>query len=249
MKKLCHLSNNILIVSILLIVFFPTGAFSHCGNNFHAHVHTVKEIDALIGSCVDISCRFENFEGFDSRRITFGIWMKNKAEVSDTVYNSSGKINTYQMETTGNLRRQNCSIRIPNLTAAHADKYFFRLENEPVKVTFCDDPFKLTVRDSAWSPIINVSGSELKEHQSVTVTCSAHTPCSLSPPILSWNIEGDSVRKIEKITDGAFTTKFQETITLYDTHNGYSIKCSAKYPVTGGFKQAVAEKTLNVSCK
>ncbi|XP_014910683.1 vascular cell adhesion protein 1-like, partial [Poecilia latipinna] len=100
--------------------------------------------------------------------------------------------------------------------------------------------------DSPWSPSINVP-SDLKEHQSVTVTCSAFTPCPHSPPELTWNLQQDSLRQTEKNTDGTFTTKIQETITLSDTHDGYNIRCSARYPVIGGNKTAETEVTLSVS--
>ncbi|XP_014835536.1 PREDICTED: sialic acid-binding Ig-like lectin 12, partial [Poecilia mexicana] len=100
--------------------------------------------------------------------------------------------------------------------------------------------------DSPWRPSINVS-SDLKEHQSVTVTCSAFTPCPHSPPELTWNLQQDSLRQTEKNTDGTFTTKIQENITLSDTHNGYNICCSARYPVIGGSKTAGTEVTLSVS--
>ncbi|KAM4718257.1 vascular cell adhesion protein 1-like [Anableps anableps] len=100
--------------------------------------------------------------------------------------------------------------------------------------------------DSPWSPSIIVP-SNLKEHQSVTITCSALTPCPHSPPELTWNLQQDSHRQTENNTDGTFTTKIQETITLSDTHDGYNIRCSARYPVNGGSKTAETEVTLSVS--
>ncbi|XP_043961470.1 hemicentin-1-like [Gambusia affinis] len=103
------------------------------------------------------------------------------------------------------------------------------------------------IKGSPWSPIINISGGDLKENQSVTVTCSAFTPCPHSPPELTWNLQQDSPRQTEKNTDGTFATKIQENITLSDTHDGYNIRCSARYPVIGGNKTAETEVTLSVS--
>ncbi|KAM4544137.1 uncharacterized protein V3H82_021944, partial [Fundulus diaphanus] len=101
--------------------------------------------------------------------------------------------------------------------------------------------------DSPWSPSINISAADLKEHQSVTISCSALTPCPHSPPELTWSLQQDSHRQTEKNTEGTFTTKIQETITLSDTHDGYNISCSATYPVNGGSKTAETEVTLSVS--
>ncbi|XP_015251760.1 PREDICTED: B-cell receptor CD22-like [Cyprinodon variegatus] len=105
----------------------------------------------------------------------------------------------------------------------------------------------LQVKDSPWSPSINIPVGDLKEHQSVTISCSAVTPCPHSPPELTWNLQQDSERQTEKNTDGNFTTKIQETITLSDTHDGYNMSCSARYPVNGGSKTAETEVTLSVS--
>ncbi|KAM9713055.1 vascular cell adhesion protein 1-like [Menidia menidia] len=135
------------------------------------------------------------------------------------VYNSSKSENRYQMNITGNLSQKNCTTLISNSNT-----------------------------DSAWSPKIKTSGV-LKEKESVTITCSAFTPCPHSPPELTWNLQQHSHRQIEENTDGTFTSRIQETITLSDSHDGYNISCSVTYPVDGGkrVKSAQTEVTLSVS--
>ncbi|XP_045898414.1 vascular cell adhesion protein 1-like, partial [Micropterus dolomieu] len=98
------------------------------------------------------------------------------------------------------------------------------------------------------SPRIEIP-ADLKEKQSVTITCSASTPCPHSPPKLTWNLQQDSHSNTEENTDRTFTTKIQETITLSDQHDGYNITCSARYPVNEGkdVKTAEERKTLSVS--
>ncbi|KAE8280028.1 hypothetical protein D5F01_LYC22164 [Larimichthys crocea] len=104
------------------------------------------------------------------------------------------------------------------------------------------------VSDSPPSPRIEISG-DLKEKESVSITCSAFTPCPHSPPKLTWNLQQDSHNKIQENTDGTFTTKIQKTITLSDQHDGYNITCSVTYPVNEGkhVKTAEQRKTLSVS--
>ncbi|TDG97152.1 hypothetical protein EPR50_G00222880 [Perca flavescens] len=104
------------------------------------------------------------------------------------------------------------------------------------------------VSDYPPSPRIEISG-DLKEKESVTISCSASTPCPHSPPKLTWNLQQDPPNTIEENTDRTFTTKIQETITLSDTHDGFTISCSATYPVNEGREVKTAEerKTLNVS--
>ncbi|XP_047205062.1 sialic acid-binding Ig-like lectin 7 isoform X1 [Girardinichthys multiradiatus] len=245
------LSENVLTVNMLLIVFFLPGVSADCGDLKPAlFITTPKKIEALNGSCLHIPCSFNTKQTtFNNSRTIYGIWMKHIAgfrNPASSIFNSSGSVNTYSLNITGNLREGNCTTLFPDLKTSYTDKYFFRVENGPFRATACADPLQITVKDSPWSPSINISGGDLKEHQSVTITCSALTPCPHSPPELTWNLQQDSHRQTEKNTDGTFTTKIQENITLSDTHDGY-IRCSARYPVNGGNKTAETAVTLSVS--
>ncbi|XP_027860388.1 sialic acid-binding Ig-like lectin 13 [Xiphophorus couchianus] len=247
------LTENMLIVNMLLSLFFLPGALTvYCGvYNPALRITTPNNMQALIGSCLQIPCTY-NTENptYDRGKTIYGVWMKGGvillSSPSFVIFNSSGSINTYSLNITGNLKEKNCTTLFPNLTTSHTDIYFFRVENVVYRASACADPLQITVKDSPWSPSINLP-SDLKEHQSVTVTCSAFTPCPQSPPELTWNLQQDSLRQTEKNTDGTFTTKIQETITLSDTHDGYNIRCSARYPVIGGNKTAETKVTLSVS--
>ncbi|XP_047205743.1 titin-like isoform X2 [Girardinichthys multiradiatus] len=246
------LSENVLTVNMLLIVFFLPGVLADCGDRKPTlFITTPKKIEALNGSCLHITCSFNTKETtFNSSRTIYGIWMKQNLNFNHNpslvIFNSSGSVNTYSLNIAGHLREGNCTTLFPDLKTSYTDKYFFRVENGPFRATACADPLQITVKDSPWSPSINISGGDLKEHQSVTITCSALTPCPHSPPELTWNLQQDSHRQTEKNTDGTFTTKIQENITLSDTHDGY-IRCSARYPVNGGNKTAETAVTLSVS--
>ncbi|XP_054893365.1 hemicentin-1-like [Poeciliopsis prolifica] len=163
-------------------------------------------------------------------------------------FNSSGSINTRQMEITGDLTSNNCSTRISDLTATHRDKYILRIENEGIKKTFCENLVIVTVVETAWAPTIDVSRSNLKERQSVTVSCSAYTPCVHSPPELTWNLKRDSIGEEFGKNYGTHFTRINNTIKLTYHHDGLNISCSARYPVKGRFKHSrESVRTLNVS--
>ncbi|XP_023182276.1 myelin-associated glycoprotein-like isoform X1 [Xiphophorus maculatus] len=247
------LTENMLIVNMLLSVFFLPGALAdYCGPNIPAlRITTPNKMEALTGSCLQIPCTYETYHPtYNSSKTIYGIWMKGGVNFGTdrdkVIFNSSGLINSYSLNITGNLKEKNCTTLFPNLTTSHTDKYFFRVENGDYMASGCADPLQITVKDSPWSPSINVP-SDLKEHQSVTVTCSAFTPCPQSPPELTWNLQQDSLRQTEKNTNGTFTTKIQKNITLSDTHDGHNISCSARYLVIGGNKTTETEVTLSVS--
>ncbi|XP_028288557.1 sialoadhesin-like [Parambassis ranga] len=245
---------NLLTVNMFLSVFFLPGDLAECPDESKLFITAPKKMEALSGSCLHIPCNFrsEPEAEFDSTRPTFGVWMKTDSEFvnikNNAVFNSSERVNKYPMNITGNLSQKNCSTLFSNLTTSHTDTYFFRVINSPYRATASCDPLQITVKDSPWSPSIHISAGDLKEKQSVSITCSALTPCPHSPPQLTWNLHPDSHSETEENKDGTFTTKLQQTITLSHTHDGYNISCSATYPVNGGRnKTAETQQTLSVS--
>ncbi|XP_008394380.2 sialic acid-binding Ig-like lectin 12, partial [Poecilia reticulata] len=198
MRVYQSLTENMVTVNMLLSVFFLPGALAdYCyGQTPGLNITTPNNLDALTGSCLQIPCSYEaDHPKYDSSKTIYGVWMKGGVNVwanpSPVIFHSSGSINNYSLDIIGNLKESNCSTLFPNLTTNHIDKYFFRVENGDYRATACADPLQITVKDSPWSPSINVP-SDLKEHQSVTVTCSAFTPCPNSPPELTWNLQQDS---------------------------------------------------------
>ncbi|XP_028289315.1 myelin-associated glycoprotein-like [Parambassis ranga] len=243
---------NLLTVNMFLSIFFLPGDLADCPDRSKLFITAPKKMEALSGSCLHIPCNFtaKPEDEFDSTRPTFGVWMKNDSRFANiknnAVFNSSGTVNKYPMNITGNLRQKNCSTLFSNLTTSHTDTYFFRINNGPYRRTALCDPLQITVKDSPWSPSIHISAGVLTEKQSVSITCSALTPCPHSPPQLTWNLHPDSHSETEENTDGTFTTKLQQTITLSHTHDGYNISCSATYPVNGGRnKTAETKQTLS----
>ncbi|XP_045920715.1 vascular cell adhesion protein 1-like [Micropterus dolomieu] len=239
--------------SMLVSVFFVSGVWAACPKQVAFFVTAPQNMEALSGSCLQIPCNFRaKSEEFDSRRETVGVWIKSDSRFginsNNVIFNSSRTVNIYPMRITGNLSQKNCTTLFSSLLTSYTETYFFRIENKPFMATASCHPLQITVKDSPPSPRIEIP-ADLKEKQSVTITCSASTPCPHSPPKLTWNLQQDSHSNTEENTDQTFTTKIQETITLSDQHDGYNITCSARYPVNEGKDVRTAEerKTLSVS--
>uniref|UniRef100_A0A8P4KE94 Ig-like domain-containing protein n=1 Tax=Dicentrarchus labrax TaxID=13489 RepID=A0A8P4KE94_DICLA len=254
MSVIAVLSVNMVTANMLLSVFFLSGAFADCPPHTNLFITAPKKMEPLSGSCLQIPCNFraKQEQDYDSSRETFGVWIKTDHRFgnnpNNVIFNSSKTVNTYPMSITGNLSQKNCTTLFSSLITNYTDTYYFRIETKPFRATAECDPLQITVKDSPPSPRIEISG-DLKEKQSVTITCSAFTPCPHSPPKLTWNLQQDSHNQIEENTDGTFTTKIQESITLSDQHDGYNITCSVRYPVNEGKDNKTAEerKTLSVS--
>ncbi|XP_017285315.2 sialoadhesin [Kryptolebias marmoratus] len=244
-KMLAALCVNVLTANMFLSVFCPPGVLAEtCKSD--VSLTTPQKMEALSGTCLLIPCSFKP-DQFDSNREVSAVWIKGEVGLKN-IYDISNAVKTFTVNITGNLTERDCTSEFSGLKSDHSGDYFFRIQNLSFKTTARCDPLHLTVKGSPQSPTIEIAGDlkDLKEKESVSITCSAWTPCPHSPPELTWNLQQDS-QKTEKNPDGTFTTKIQENITLSDTHDGSNISCSVRYPVDGGKRNETAETNLPLS--
>ncbi|XP_013763334.1 sialic acid-binding Ig-like lectin 7 [Pundamilia nyererei] len=188
---------------MLLSFLFIPSTVAACPPNTHLFITAPTEMEALSGSCLQIPCNFSDAgsEKFDSTRPVFAVWIKNhtnfRLNPENVIFNSSVTFNIYPMNITGNLTQRNCTTLFSNLITNYTNTYYFRIMNLPFRATAACDPLQITIKDSPWRPNITIPG-DLKEKESVTITCSALTPCPHSPPQLTWNLQQDSHNKIEE---------------------------------------------------
>uniref|UniRef100_A0AAQ4RJ46 Ig-like domain-containing protein n=1 Tax=Gasterosteus aculeatus aculeatus TaxID=481459 RepID=A0AAQ4RJ46_GASAC len=209
-------------------------------------------MEALTGSCLQIPCNFsvKSEKEFNSTTTTFGVWIKNYPHFgrnpNNVIFNSSGTVSTYLMSFTGDLSQKNCTTLFSSLKTTYTDTYYFRVENRPFIATAVCDSLQITVKDSPPKPRIEISG-DVKEKESVSISCLASTPCPHSPPQLTWNLQPDSHLMMEENTDRTFTTRIQKSITLSHEHDGFIISCSARYPVNEGKDVKTSEEKMTLS--
>ncbi|XP_029978677.1 B-cell receptor CD22-like [Sphaeramia orbicularis] len=245
-----------LCVKLLLSVFFLSGALADCDSKVHLYMTAPTEMEALSGSCLHIPCSFSDVDQeeqvFDSTKPIYAVWVKEEHDfgnlMNNAIFNSSQTNNKYPMNVTGDLTQKNCTTLFSSLITDYTNKYFLRIVNWPFRATAVCNQTQINVKDSPPSPSIEVSHQQLKEKESVTITCSALTPCPHSPPKLTWNLQQDAANNMEENTDRTFTTNIQQIITVSDQHDGFNISCSAAYPVDEGrIKTAETNVTLSVS--
>ncbi|XP_076017163.1 B-cell receptor CD22-like isoform X1 [Genypterus blacodes] len=244
---------NMVTHSVILGLFFLSGALAQ-GRRCLADldINSLQRIEALSGSCLQIPCTFRDRSGkkykFKSTRTTFGVWVKHNLQYNRNIviYNSSKTVNTPPINIIGDLAQRNCTTIFNRLTTAYNGTYYFRIENGPYRATALCDPLFITVTDSPQRPRIEIP-DELKEEQTVTVTCSAPILCPLSPPTLTWNLTHAS-DKTQHNSTWISIAKIQTTLLLSDKHDGLSIYCFSTHPVnTGKDKTSGAILRLKVS--
>ncbi|XP_072307436.1 sialic acid-binding Ig-like lectin 12 [Eucyclogobius newberryi] len=237
---------------VLFTALFLPGVLADCHRNPKMNVTApTKELRALSGSCLQIPCTFSPVPGrtIDNSKPTHGIWIKSdpRTEFTDNIiFNSSLQRRKYPMEMIGDMARKNCTTMFSNLTKVYTNKYYFRVENGDFKATASCQAIQVNVQDSL-HPFIEISGDQ-KVTKVVTVTCSADTPCPHAPPELTWDLhQGTPENSLQLNSDGTFTTKIAQTITLTDSHDGQRIKCTAAYRVDGTDKKDTHTVKLNVT--
>ncbi|XP_055006900.1 sialoadhesin-like isoform X2 [Boleophthalmus pectinirostris] len=236
-----------MLIQIIQLLLLFSGA-DCCDPKNALFITTPSPMEALSGSCLWIPCTYKPASPYDinTANPVTGIWLKHNTDLNNRFSVSGDPSKSYPMNITGNLKNKNCTTMFYDLSKIHEDDYYFRVENIDFNAFAACDPLQITVRDSPWSPTVKVSGKQT-ETEVVTITCSAVTPCPHAPPQLTWDLHQDTVHITENNTDGTFTTKITQNITLTDAHDGLMIKCKASYPVSGGFNMADSNVTLSVS--
>lgn len=136
--------------------------WSECGKNAHLIIAAPRTMQGLSGSCLEIPCSFtpQPSEHFDGRGSAGGVWLKHDPRFAhnrdNVVFNSSRWMNEYPMQFTGDLRERNCTTLFSNLTSAHSNAYFFRVESKPLTATASCHPLNIIVRGKTFVVCIRV---------------------------------------------------------------------------------------------
>ncbi|XP_028290932.1 B-cell receptor CD22-like [Gouania willdenowi] len=253
LKSREKLSEKMLKSNLLVLVLFASDMMlDPCPDHVALFITAPRKLEALGGSCLQIPCNFQPKEeqSFNNNTDVYGAWIKHDSRVGhgeNVVFNSSWRVQVYPMKMTGNLRENNCTTLFTVINQTHSDTFNFRFSNWPFRATASCNSTQITVRETPWKPTLEIPG-DLKENDSVSVSCSALTPCPHSPPQLTWSLQQLAVSHTKENHDRTLSTKIQENITLSDQHDGLNISCSASYLVGGGrMKTSEAAMTLSVS--
>ncbi|XP_045558715.1 myelin-associated glycoprotein isoform X2 [Salmo salar] len=238
-----------------LIVLFMSGVLAcFCQPDLIATMP--DRLDVLTGSCVQIPCSFDipdkHKYKFNSTILTSGVWMKDipyfDVRPDNVIFNSSETVNRYQGKITGNMSQKNCTTVFFNVTTSYTNRYYFRIERQPFRVTDIGKSVDIVVRDLPSSPIITVS-DEVKEGTPVSLNCSAVAPCPEHPPELTWTLptQFTTEKQLQENPDQTKSVFSTVTFTPFYLHHKKNITCTAVYPVGASYKTAEHNMMLKVS--
>ncbi|XP_035272811.1 sialoadhesin-like isoform X3 [Anguilla anguilla] len=192
-----------------------------------------QSIEALIGSCVLIPCRFEIPSEFNSDLLedpssVNGKWKKDETIVFDS---SSQSASSLHGKITGGLIQKNCTTVLENLPKNYSHgRYKFRLEcNNRLKWNF-EQSVQINITGSPPKPKFTPERVEVMEGTSVSLSCSAAAPCPKLPPNLTWTPRlNDSVDRLQENEDRTKFVSSVLTFTASHLHHWQKIICRALY--------------------
>ncbi|KAK3544989.1 hypothetical protein QTP86_031014, partial [Hemibagrus guttatus] len=217
-----------------------------------------ESVEALRGLCVLIPCSFQVEEQYDAdlQRDPTGIWLKDGTDVNrNKVFNSKVTTeNKIEGEIIGDLLVKNCTTIFYDIRQSDNGDYYFRLDiSKYLKYTYTSTSVSLRVQDSPISPSITLykedqgeveDQNEVVEGTSVSLICSAPSPCLLKPPTFTWNFLPEE-RRQEQNHNTSFSSS-QLNFNATHLHHGLTFTCTTTYQLQNQNKSAQSSRTLHV---
>ncbi|XP_030606287.1 myelin-associated glycoprotein-like [Archocentrus centrarchus] len=204
-------------------------------------VNVVKNIDALVTSCVVVPCSFSHTGGnLPSSRLR-GIW-HSKGKRTDNVYDEDPTkiLDNFKGRTRmlGHLGQNNCTLEITAIKYYDNGPFCFRVElvrtedNEPTKdkFSFVDDCVELNLIPNPPKPTL-IKPERVIQGQPYTVTCSVMHTCPTHVPKLTWNRKtADGIIVHHKdIKHGNWETQSTLTFVPEEADDFSELTCTAEF--------------------
>ncbi|MCI4388651.1 hypothetical protein PGIGA_G00088480 [Pangasianodon gigas] len=184
-----------------------------------------ESIEALRGLCVLIPCSFDFKEQYDEelQNNPRGVWYKGDSWAKHKVFSSkTTEGNKIDGKIIGDLYRKNCTTIFYNINSPISPSITLYREDQG------------EVEDQ----------KEVVEGTSVSLICSARSPCPFNPPIFTWNFPPEE-RRQEQNHNARFRSS-QLNFKATRLHHGVNFTCTATYQLQNITKSAQSSLTLHV---
>uniref|UniRef100_A0A672K661 Si:dkey-238d18.5 n=1 Tax=Sinocyclocheilus grahami TaxID=75366 RepID=A0A672K661_SINGR len=207
-----------------------------------------KSVVGLSGSCVLIPCTFSYPANEKTYTEFTGIWYKGNEK--STVYHTdtSKIIDSFKGRTLiGDLRKNDCSLKISSLSSSDAGPFMFRIEIKDLnKYTYKkkEEIVSITVKETPENPTVSVE-EEVTSGKPVTATCAVSHSCPSDLPRVSWSHDGSHSSPSQPQNHGQWKlTSYSLTFTPSREDHNKRLSCSAEFKG----KTVTGYKTLKVKC-
>ncbi|XP_051813396.1 sialoadhesin-like isoform X2 [Acanthochromis polyacanthus] len=189
-----------------------------------------SSVKGLPGSCVVIPCSF-NYPAPQTPVSEFtGYWMNDNNHLIYHPHESTIQ-EQYRNRTKllGDVRHKNCSLMIDPLRESDQGPFHFRIEIKNYdKFSYRNNKVSISMMNEL-KPIEFTETGEVKEGQTVSVSCSVYHSCPPFPPVFNWNRTGQQHFSSQQLNGGQW--KATSTLTFQPTHADHNrpLLCSVTY--------------------
>ncbi|KAK3517474.1 hypothetical protein QTP70_012441 [Hemibagrus guttatus] len=188
-------------------------------------INLPESIEAMKGLCVLIPCSFDFKEQYDEelQYIPRGVWYKGDSLAKYKVFSSkTTEENKIDGKIIGDLHRKNCTTIFYNITSPIS----------PSITLYKEDQGEMEDQN------------EVVEGTSVSLICSARSPCPFNPPIFTWNFLPEDRRQEQKHNNKFSSSQLNFNAT--HLHHGLTFTCTTTYQLQNQNKSAQSSRTLHV---
>uniref|UniRef100_A0A8C1MM01 Si:dkey-238d18.5 n=1 Tax=Cyprinus carpio TaxID=7962 RepID=A0A8C1MM01_CYPCA len=201
-----------------------------------------ESVVGLSGSCVLIPCTFSYPENEKTYTEFTGIWYK---EYSAVVYNKdTSKIaGSFKGRTSliGDLRQNDCSLKINSLSSSDAGSFMFRTEMKYFKYSY-GEKVSIIGKETPENPNVSVE-EEVTSGKPVTATCAVSHSCPSDLPKVTWSHHGKQSSPSQPQNHGQWKlTSYNLTFTPSREDHNKRLSCTAEFKG----KTVTGYKTLKV---
>ncbi|KAI4885984.1 hypothetical protein NFI96_027837 [Prochilodus magdalenae] len=199
-----------------------------------------QSVEAVNGLCVLINCSFTIEDKFDEdlQVNPKAIWRKDGIEEDKTVFDSkTPESNKIKGRITGDLQKKDCTTIFNNVNKNDTGTYYFRIVAgivQDLKYVYTTASVSLHVRDSPPKPTLSLNRDQTEvedrkvlEGSSVSLLCSALSPCPTQPPTLTWSPLPTNINQ-QQIQSTSFISS-QLNFIATRLHHGLRFNCTATY--------------------
>ncbi|XP_040183180.1 uncharacterized protein LOC120916336 [Rana temporaria] len=191
-----------------------------------------SEIQALIGSCVEIPCAVRTSATEPKNdKVVWHIVKRNPGSTRIIYSSDPSEISTEYKNRAALIGspEDSCTLLIHEVTRKDEKTYYPSDRKFPYKRKV-SEYVQLRVTDVPPHLVLSVPG-EIIVGTPTLVNCSVEHTCSTSPPFLNWNISGLPLSEYNKdLGNGKYLKTSELTYLSSEDHKGSSIFCTATFP-------------------
>lgn len=229
---------------VILLLLVWRGCVSQAPSSYT--VHAPARVHVQEGLCILIQCTFTYPPSQNLSDMPQGYWCRHRPDLEVEKYVRVAAVNgpgtgavsretADRFQFVGDIRKNDCSLRIDSAKKQDQGHYFFRIE-DTFKYSYMENMTLLTIEHLTEKPEI-VLPMILAEGTTARITCTAPGRCSGLPPLITWKETLDTERSQStasiKQADGTRVHTSTLIFIPFRRHNKSWLTCEVFYHMAG----------------